>query len=154
MKYINIIKDYAQKGASLPPLKALHHITDMYMDQCGISISLRTVVYESGEFWLRRLIDSSEEWRNKLVDRDELLFHAMRHFHKDYTLEEYERYDITWLSEDARKDTIDDMVSLLCEEIDEVHGIVKPWDEEYLQAYCWGAYEYIKQFIYKNADNQ
>ena len=67
MKYINIIKDYAQKGALLPPLKALHHITDMYMDQCGISISLRTVVYESGEYWLQRLIESSEEWRSKLA---------------------------------------------------------------------------------------
>ena len=78
----------------------------------------------------------------------------MRHFHKDYKLEEYERYDITWLSDDDRKDTIDYMVSLLCETIDEAHNIVKPWDEEYLQAYCWGAYEYIKQFNYEITDGQ
>ena len=146
MKYISIIKDYARKGDSMPPLVALRHITHLYMEQCGISTSLRTVIYESGEYWLARLVDSSEEWRRKLAGHDDYLFRAMRFFHEDYTREEYEDYDIAWLSEDDRKDTIDYMVEQLCKHIDLASNTVRPWNEEWLQAYCWGAYECIKQF--------
>lgn len=59
MKYISIIRDYARKGDSMPPLEALRHITHLYMEQCGVSIILRTAIYESGEYWLNRLVDSS-----------------------------------------------------------------------------------------------
>ena len=155
MKYINIIKDYALRGTKLSPLEALRHITFLYMEQCGVSGSLRTVIYEAGEFWLQRLIDTSEEWKNKLVGDDEYLFHAMRHFHEEYALEQYERYDIIALSAEARKEVIDYMVSELCKEISENGNVVKPWNEQWLQAYCWGAYEYIKRFHYEeyNADD-
>lgn len=73
MKYISIIRDYARKGDSMPPLEALRHITHLYMEQ-------------------------------------------------------------------------------LCENIDLAHNIVKPWKEEWLRAYCRGAYECIRQFYCGQAE--
>lgn len=45
MKYQKILEQYAAKASGMTLEEALHHITEMYMDQCGVSISLRTVVY-------------------------------------------------------------------------------------------------------------
>ena len=49
MKYQKILEQYAAKASGMTLEEALHHITEMYMDQCGVSISLRTVVYEADE---------------------------------------------------------------------------------------------------------
>ncbi len=44
------------------------------------------------------------------------------------------------------------MVEQLCENIDLAHNIVKPWKEEWLRAYCRGAYECIRQFYCGQAE--
>ena len=44
----------------------MHHITEMYMDQCGVSISIRTVVYEAGEMLFALLLENPE-WKQRLA---------------------------------------------------------------------------------------
>ena len=111
MKYQKILEQYAAKACGMTLEEALHHITEMYMDQCGVSISLRTVVYEAGEMLFALLLENPE-WKQKVGD-DDYLFMAMRYFHDEYTLEEYERYDITDLSEEDR-DECREMVMVNC----------------------------------------
>ncbi len=82
MKYQKILEQYAAKASGMTLGEALHHITEMYMDQCGVSISLRTVVYEAGEMLFALLLENPE-WKQKVGD-DDYLFMAMRYFHDEY----------------------------------------------------------------------
>ena len=65
MTYTEILKHYADKGMSMTLVEALHHITEMYMEQCGISISLRTVIYEAGEYLYDELL-KDDGWKEKM----------------------------------------------------------------------------------------
>lgn len=144
-KYEKVIDDYAAKGEHLQPLVALRHLTELYMEQCGISLTLRTLVYEAGEFWLHRLMQSSAEWKEKLGERGEYLFWSMQFFHEEYTLEEYEEYDITGLTDNEWRSACDYLIEELAQDIDRESNTIVPYNEEALQAFCWGAKKRLEQ---------
>lgn len=138
MKYGQILAQYAAKGQSMTLEEALHYITEMYMEQCGISISLRTVIYEAGEK-LYDLLLENPAWQEK---EEIYLFRAMRFFHEDYTLEMYEDYDITSLSKTDWIECCEMVMEELCSEIDAEKQVAIPYKEasceQKLQAFCWG----------------
>ena len=148
MKYQKILEQYAAKACGMTLEEALHHITEMYMDQCGVSISLRTVVYEAGEMLFELLLENPE-WKQKVGD-DNYLFMAMRYFHDEYTLEEYERYDITGLSEEDRDECREMIMDELCSDIDAERQVAVPYAshecEKKLCAFCWGTSLYINKY--------
>ena len=148
MKYQKILEQYAAKASGMTLEEALHHITEMYMDQCGVSISLRTVVYEAGEMLFALLLENPE-WKQKVGD-DDYLFMAMRYFHDEYTLEEYERYDITGLSEEDRDECREMVMDELCSDIDAEHQVAVPYAShecgKKLCTFCWGTSLYINKY--------
>jgi hypothetical protein len=148
MKYQKILEQYAAKACGMTLEEALHHITEMYMDQCGVSISLRTVVYEAGEMLFALLLENPE-WKQKVGD-DDYLFMTMRYFHDEYTLEEYERYDITDLSEEDRDECREMVMDELCSDIDAERQVAVPYAshkcEKKLCAFCWGTSLYINKY--------
>lgn len=64
MKYKRIMEQYAVKGCNMSLEEALHYITEMYMEQCGVSASPRTVIYESGERLFNILLEDAT-WKEK-----------------------------------------------------------------------------------------
>ena len=140
MTYTEILKHYADKGMSMTLVEALHHITEMYMEQCGISISLRTVIYEAGEYLYDELL-KDDGWKEKM-DNEIYLFRAMPFFHDDYTLEKYEDYDITSFSDEEREECWDIVIEENCSSIDIERQEAVPYPEQHceekLQAFCRG----------------
>jgi hypothetical protein len=141
MKYNVILREYACKGKKSMSLEdALHYITEMYMEQCGVSLGLRTVIYEAGEMLFEILL-SDKEWKLKIGESD-YLFEAMTFFHSEYTLEKYEDYDITYLSKEDRERCIDLVIEELCVTNTGELQLARPYEcddcEQKMQAFCWG----------------
>ena len=134
------MEQYAEKGSYLPLEEALHYITEMYMEQCGISIGLRTVIYESGEELFNLLLED-DIWEER-IGEDDNLFMAMRHFHANYT-KSYERFDITDLPYDDCEACCDMVIDEQCSSIDPERQIAIPYEsnncELRLQAFWRGA---------------
>ena len=150
MKYKSILEQYAAKGGSMKLEEAMHHITEMYMEQCGISASLRTIIYEAGEM-LFELLLKDVVWKEK-IGNEYYLFRAMKYFHDEYTLEKYERYDITYLSDKDREECCEMVIEELCASIDSERQVAIPYEtnecEQKLQAFCWGVL-----LLFKRRDN-
>jgi len=141
MKYQKIMEQYAAKGKTMTLEEALHHITELYMEQCGISTSLRTVIYEAGEMLFNRLLENPS-WRERMGD-DDYLFMAMPYFHDDYTLEMYGDYDIGPVWGKDWEECCEMVIEENCTDIDVENQVATPYAEQEceqkLQAFCWGA---------------
>lgn len=139
MKYKEIMEQYAAKGCNMALDEALHYITALYMDQCGISASLRTVIYESGEMLFDLLLEDAN-WKDK-IGEDIYLFKAMYHFHSEYT-KSYEKYDIIYLSYQDCEECCDMVIEEQCSSINSEQQVAVPYNdngEQKLQAFCRGA---------------
>ena len=141
MKYQKILEQYAAKGKAITLEEALHHTTEMYMEQCGISVSLRTVIYEAGEMLFSQLLEDPL-WQKRMGD-DDYLFMAMPYFHNDYTLEQYGDYDIGSVWGREWEKCCEMVIEEQCSDIDVENQAVPPYaeqeSEQKLQAFCWGA---------------
>ena len=83
----------------LPPREAIHLLTLKYIEQCGVSLGLRTLYYRAAEEW-QELLSQSED--DPLAEQAaELSLHQlMPLICEEYDPEIYDDYGITDLSDD------------------------------------------------------
>lgn len=148
-KYQKVIDSYSDKAKSLSPLTALHHLTEMYMNECGNSLKFRTIIYEAGESWFARLMEENKEWREHLKGKECFML-AMSYFHEQFTGEGYGFYDICGLNEKDRRDTIEAYLNCIAKNLDNRIGVAEPFDENAMQAFCWGVSN--KKYYYNDND--
>lgn len=120
----DIIGNYLGKGAEIEVMKALRLLTEAYIQECGISLGYRTVVYNAAEEWQERLA-----WMDLPLSemaRKEPFINLMPHISKEYIPERYDKYDITGMSDEEMIDC--------CREIVEE----QEFDENTLAVLCWG----------------
>jgi len=127
---MNTIEQYAQLGAHHDVMDALILLTNAYIDKCGISMTDRTVIYNSAEAWQDRL--ASMNLPLSEMAKNVALVSLMPHISSDYIPERYDKYDITVLSNDELLE--------YCKEIIED----AEFDEATLVVLCWGILEYCK----------
>ena len=127
-----LIESYAKKGESHDVMSALTLLTKAYIDQCGVSLGSRTVIYCAAEQWLERLA-----WLDlplSAMARKEALVTVMPYITSDYDPEKYDDYDIAAMNKEELMDGCMEMIrsgeydeltnELLC------WGIVKAVNEE------------------------
>lgn len=51
-------REWALRESEVEPVEALRLLTECYMDNCGISMTARTLAFDAGEHWLKRLHNS------------------------------------------------------------------------------------------------
>lgn len=115
-------EQYAAIGEGHDVMDALRLLTEAYIDQCGISLTCRTVIYYAAERWHERLA-----WLDLPLSemaRKEALYFMMRHYSKDYDPEVYDEYDITGLDNAELKEYC---ISMLDE-----------YDDATCEVLCWG----------------
>lgn len=120
----DIIGNYLGKGAEIEVMEALRLLTEAYIQECGISLGYRTVVYNAAEEWQERLA-----WMDLPLSemaRKEPFINLMPHISKEYIPERYDKYDITGMSDEEMIDC--------CREIVEE----QEFDENTLAVLCWG----------------
>ncbi len=135
-----LIESYAKRAENHDIMDALVLLTKAYIDQCGISLGNRTVIYCAAEQWLERLA-----WLDLPLSemaRKEALVTVMPHITSDYNPEIYDKYDITGMSEEELIDA--------CEEIIQDGE----YDELTNELLCWGILKAVNEelVIYKEIE--
>ena len=121
---VKMIEEYAHRGESYDVMRALKLLTVAYMEQCGLSLGNRTLVYIAAERWQEKLA-----WQDLALSemaRKEPFIHLMPHITADYDPDYYNRYDITGMDDK-------ELESCCISAIDN-----KEFDEETLEVLCWG----------------
>ena len=112
------------QSADAEVMEALRLLIEAYIQECGISLGYRTVVYNAAEEWQERLA-----WMDLPLSemaRKEPFINLMPHISKEYIPERYDKYDITGMSDEEMIDC--------CREIVEE----QEFDENTLAVLCWG----------------
>lgn len=52
---LTMCRPWTERESEVEPVEALTLLTQFYMDQCGVSLGLRTLAYEAGTYWLYKL---------------------------------------------------------------------------------------------------
>ncbi len=98
---LNMCRHWAEREDEITPVEALTLLTEYYMEQCGISLTLRTLAYEAGDYWLYKLSLTD----HPLADRadKESFTQLMPYFSEKFaeSKEHYWDYDIAFLYENA-----------------------------------------------------
>ena len=103
-----LIESYAKRAENHDIMDALVLLTKAYIDQCGISLGNRTVIYCAAEQWLERLA-----WLDLPLSemaRKEALVTVMPHITSDYDPEIYDKYDIAGMSEEELIDACEEII--------------------------------------------
>ena len=134
-----IFEKYAKEGETMNALEALRLLTKAYIQECGISIGMRTPVYTAAEQWLYHRFPEQSD--NPLTDeqKEEPLINLMTVFCEDYDPDYHGQWDICGglsLAQDG--ETAEDAYKHLCLlAIEE-----ERYDEPTLRAFCWGIWKY------------
>lgn len=118
------IEEYARQGEPHDVMDALKLLTQAYISQCGISLGNRTIVYNAAEAWQERLTRMNlplSEMAQKKV-----LVEVMPYITSEYVPEEYDKYDISGMSQDELMEG--------CRQI--IHENI--FDEATIEVLCWG----------------
>lgn len=93
-KVMDECRELARRESEVEPIDALRLLTDEYMDNCGISITARTVVFDAGEHWQKRLCNSRHPLAAIAGKGTFTIF--MPYINEEYrnNYEEYDEYDI------------------------------------------------------------
>lgn len=120
--------ELADKGSQMEPIEALRLLTHAYVEACGMSLTLRTIVYEAGEMWQKRLENSD----HPLAEQSKKLcyFQLMPLISEEYDPAEYDEYDITGIPEEAV--------------LDYTTQVMNDYDEPTAQALCAGIRDLCK----------
>ena len=113
-------------------MDALKLLTQAYINQCGISLGCRTIVYDAAESWQERLA-----WMDLPLSemaRKESLVCVMPFITSEYDPEEYDKYDITGMD---KKELLDGCKQIIQEEI---------FDEATTEVLCWGLLKALERF--------
>ena len=128
-----VFNKFAAKGRKMEPIHAMKLMTNLYMDNCGISLGERTLAYDAGSGWLKKYIDDNPEqteWNDFTCFSE-----VMAAICVEYNEEEYDQYDIAPLTiEEERKDA---------------SSSVKTLDEDTAAALCWGI-EYMGRSMHND----
>ena len=128
-----VFNKFAAKGRKMEPIHAMKLMTNLYMDNCGISLGERTLAYDAGSGWLKKYIDDNPEqteWNDFTCFSE-----VMAAICVEYNEEEYDQYDIAPLTiEEERKDA---------------SSSVKTLDEDTAAALCWGI-EYLGRSMHND----
>lgn len=128
-----VFNKMAQKGETHEVMDALRLLADAYVDQCGISMTYRTVVYCALERWLQKLACSHLPLAEKAKRcyQHEMLPLLSR----AYIAEVHDRYDICHLDSEELRQTCVEMISN--QEVDMVTG----------EVLAWGILDCLKPFV-------
>lgn len=122
-----LFEKYAEEGEKMDVLEALRLLTKAYMQECGMSLGYRTVVYTAAEMWQGDKLKAG--CGNNFTEEQvkEPLVELMPFLCDEYDPEYYGKWDIGFgFSDEAFKEMSLDI-------IDE-----KEFDEDTLRALCWG----------------
>ena len=131
MNNYELIESYAKKAENHDVMSALTILTKAYIDQCGVSLGYRTVIYCAAEQWLERLA-----WLDLPLSemaRKEALVTLMPYITSDYDPEKYDDYDIAGMSDGERIDACAEMI--LSGEYDELTN----------ELLCWGILKAVNE---------
>ena len=120
------IKKLAEEADQLDIIEALRLMTESYISYCGISASLRTVVYECAEMWLDKLVAQTDHPLSQVAKEDDYLFRFMPRICPAYDPDIYDEYDICGLD---KEEFLDALNMILDDEYEDIH---------LKQALCWG----------------
>ena len=126
-----LIESYAKRAENHGIMDALVLLTKAYIDQCGISLGCRTVIYCAAEAWQERLA-----WLDLPLSemaRKEPFVNLMPLITSEYDPEIYDKYDITGMSEEE--------LLRACEMI--VRD--KEFDEVTNEVLCWGILKSVNE---------
>ena len=118
------IKNFSERGAETDVMEALLLLTRAYIQECGISMGNRTVVYNAADAWLEKLA-----WLDlplSAMARTEPFVKIMPYITEEYSPEDYDEYDIIGMN--------DDELLRCCSEI--IYD--REFDEKTLEVLCWG----------------
>ena len=107
MKYSDVFLNFAELGAKMDTIHALHILCDAYIDMCGISCGNRTVYYRAGEGWLKKLGESDHELA--LDARNRLLVCMFPFINSRYT-KVYDDYDISPMSDEQCREMAEELL--------------------------------------------
>ena len=109
----------ATEGRKIDSLYALRLLTKLYIENCGISLGIRTIAYDCGWKWLERYNDEHPEecrW-----DKDAPFTDVMPIICDDYKEELYGDYDVTYMPCEEQISFVmshcsneDDLTKVLC----------------------------------------
>ena len=140
MNNYELIESYAKKVENHDVMSALTLLTKAYIDQCGVSLGYRTVIYCAAEQWLERLA-----WLDLPLSemaRKEALVTLMPYITSDYDPEKYDDYDIAGMSDGERIDACVEMIRS------------GEYDEFTNELLCWGILKAVNEelIIYKEIE--
>jgi hypothetical protein len=125
------IERYAKRGEQCDVMKALTLLTKAYINQCGVSLGCRTVIYCAAEGWQERLawldLPLSE------IARKEPFVNLMPHISKEYVPEKYDEYDIAPLQDAELLNICTHMIR------------AKEFDQTTLEVMSWGIVKSIEE---------
>lgn len=103
------IISYSNKADSVEPEDALRYLAGMYIDNCGVSIGLRSFADYCSVYWIHRLMhDENTPFTAKYGDA-QTLPELLPFLSSEYT-KEIDNYDITFMSDiDLRDILIDEL---------------------------------------------
>ncbi len=95
---INKILSYRSQADTVDPEEALRYLAEMYIDNCGVSIGLRSFADYCSEYWIHRLKDNDNKLFNSKYGGAETLPDLLPFLSDEYT-EEVDGYDITFMDD-------------------------------------------------------
>ena len=120
------IKKFADEAEPMDVVETLQVLTKRYVDFCGISASLRTIVYECAEMWFARLREMTDHPLSAAARKTDYLFEFMPIVSAEYDPAVHDDYDIRPLDDDVYLECINDFLD------DEYE------DDLLKRALCWG----------------
>jgi hypothetical protein len=109
----------AFEGSELDSLYAMRLLTKLYIENCGISLGIRTIAYYCGWKWLERYNDEHPE--ESRWDKDSPFIDVMPIICDDYKEELYGDYDVTYMPFEEQMSFVmphcsndDDLTKALC----------------------------------------
>ena len=122
--------ELADEGAQMEPVEALRLLTRAYVEACGVSLTLRTIVYEAGEMWQKRLESTDHPLAKQ--SKDLCLFQLMPLICDEYDPAQHDKYDITCIPEETV--------------LHYAMQVINDYDEQTTQALCFGVRELCSKY--------
>ena len=91
--------DDPQDFIHIPPVEAIRLLTLKYIEQCSVSLGMRTLYYNAAEAWQEILASTPNHPLAKPAE-ELMLYELMPLICKAYKPELYDKYDITYLDDD------------------------------------------------------
>lgn len=90
------LKSYASRAAEIEATAALDILSDIYIDNCGISLGTRTVAENAAFYWIHRWQEENIELNKRMGLYDVMALRSERYRQNK---EQIDRYDVTILQD-------------------------------------------------------